>query len=90
PELEAEGTAREVVHMVQNLRKTAGLQITDRVVLYVEAPASVVGALSAHDEYVKGETLATAVVLAAPPAGATSESRDLGGAAITLGVVRAG
>ena len=35
PELEAEGTAREFVHRVQNMRKAAGFEIEDRIVIYL-------------------------------------------------------
>ena len=35
PELEAEGTAREFVHRVQNMRKAAGFEIEDRILIYV-------------------------------------------------------
>ena len=45
PELEAEGTSREFVHRVQNMRKSAGFAIEDRIVTYVvPAPPSVVPA----------------------------------------------
>ena len=35
PELEAEGTAREFVHRIQNMRKAAGFEIEERIVTYV-------------------------------------------------------
>ena len=35
PELEAEGTAREFVHRIQNMRKSAGFEIEERIVTYV-------------------------------------------------------
>ncbi|MDP3703432.1 MAG: class I tRNA ligase family protein, partial [Candidatus Omnitrophota bacterium] len=45
PELKAEGTAREVVHLIQNLRKAAGLEIADRISLFVETSGPVRAAL---------------------------------------------
>ena len=59
PELRAEGIAREVVHMVQNLRKSAGLDIADRIQLGVESPDAVMTALKAHMMYIIQETLAS-------------------------------
>ena len=57
-ELKAEGTAREVVRLVQNLRKTSGLEISDRINLWISCPEAVTGALMAHTDYIAEETLA--------------------------------
>ncbi len=65
PELRAEGLARELVSQVQRLRKEAGLQVSDRIRLRVEAPAEVEAALRGHEGYVAGEVLARAFHLGA-------------------------
>ena len=57
-ELRAEGTAREIVRLVQNLRKSSGLEISDRIVLGVTGPDAVGKVLSDFEPYVKQETLA--------------------------------
>ncbi|MBT5252323.1 MAG: isoleucine--tRNA ligase, partial [Chloroflexi bacterium] len=57
-ELKAEGTAREVVRLVQNLRKTSGLEISDRINLWISCPDDVTGALMPHADYIAEETLA--------------------------------
>ena len=57
-ELRAEGTAREIVRLVQNLRKSSGLEISDRIVLGVTGPDVVRTALSEFEAYVMQETLA--------------------------------
>jgi isoleucyl-tRNA synthetase len=87
-ELKSEGTAREVVHLVQNLRKSAGLEISDRISLYVQAPGPVRAALEALDDYVREETLALSVSFTAPPAGAASESHVVEGEGVTIGLIR--
>ncbi len=58
PELIQEGLAREFVRRVQDLRKTADLDIADRIHVYYTATPGLLEAVSAFAEYVKGETLA--------------------------------
>ncbi len=55
-----EGLAREVVRSVQDARKQAGLEVSDRIVLGVTGSDDVERALAAHREYVMNETLAVA------------------------------
>jgi isoleucyl-tRNA synthetase len=60
-DLRREGLAREVVHAVQNARREAGLEVSDRISLRLGGDADLLDAARAHEEYVAGETLATAV-----------------------------
>ncbi len=60
-ELRREGLAREIVHAVQNARKEAGLEITDRIELTLGGDDELLAAAQAHEPYVAGEVLATAV-----------------------------
>ena len=53
--------AREVVHAVQNARKQAGLEITDRIELRLGGDPELVDAARAHEDYVAGETLANSI-----------------------------
>ena len=54
-----EGLAREFVSKVQNMRKTSGLEIENRIELYYDGDNEVLEALSKYADYVKEETLAT-------------------------------
>ncbi len=36
PELEAEGMAREIVHRLQTMRRSAGFEIADHIVIYYQ------------------------------------------------------
>ncbi|WP_125612497.1 isoleucine--tRNA ligase [Specibacter cremeus] len=63
PELEAEGTARDLVRAVQSARKDAGLNVTDRIRTIISAPQDVVDALHANAELVKTETLTVVLEL---------------------------
>jgi isoleucyl-tRNA synthetase len=59
PELESEGLARDVVRAVQQARRDAGLDISDRIRLTVAADQAVWQAVVAHQQMVMTETLAT-------------------------------
>ena len=58
-ELMQEGLAREIVNRVQNLRKTGGFEVTDRIVLFVENNDKIEPALDKFGDYICTETLAT-------------------------------
>jgi isoleucyl-tRNA synthetase len=58
-ELRREGLAREVVRVVQDARKAAGLDVTDRIVLGLEASGGPSEAIEAHADYIANETLTT-------------------------------
>ncbi|SDC29403.1 isoleucine--tRNA ligase [Actinokineospora iranica] len=60
-ELAAEGVARDLVRVVQQARRDAGLDVSDRIAVTVEAPDDVVAAAEAHRDFLMGETLADAV-----------------------------
>ena len=60
-ELRREGLAREIVHAVQNARKEAGLEITDRIELSLGGDPELIEAARAHEDYVSGEVLATEI-----------------------------
>ena len=62
-ELIAEGRAREIVHAVQNARKNAGLEITDRIELSLSGEPELIEAARTHRAYLADEVLATAVEL---------------------------
>ena len=57
--LKREGLARELVRTVQEARKQAGLDVSDRITLRIEGTPEVAAALDAHRDYVMEETLAT-------------------------------
>jgi isoleucyl-tRNA synthetase len=61
PELENEGLARELVHKVQGLRKSAGFEVTDRIRLHYQTSPRLAAAIRAFDDYIRRETLTVAV-----------------------------
>jgi isoleucyl-tRNA synthetase len=58
PELENEGIGREIVHKVQNLRKEAGFEVTDRIKLFYKTSPRLESAIKANKSYIQNETLA--------------------------------
>ncbi|MCH8072795.1 MAG: isoleucine--tRNA ligase [Proteobacteria bacterium] len=58
-ELIREGVARELIRTVQESRKQAGLEVSDRIVLGVSGSAGVEAALGEYRDYLMSETLAT-------------------------------
>ena len=74
--LRREGVARELVRAVQDARKQAGLEVADRIVLFVEGDAAVTAALEEHREYLMSETLAS--VWRKPAAGEFVAKQELG------------
>ncbi|MCC7063016.1 MAG: class I tRNA ligase family protein, partial [Planctomycetes bacterium] len=89
PELEQEGVARDFVRLVQQARKDAGLHVSDRIALSVEADAEVQTALGLHTTYVQEQVLAKGITFGAPAAGAFVAEGKVGsgaGAPVKIGV----
>ncbi|HEY0186723.1 MAG TPA: isoleucine--tRNA ligase [Cellulomonas sp.] len=59
--LRAEGYARDVVRAVQDARKAAGLDVTDRIRLTLTVAAADEAAVRTHEQFIASETLATEV-----------------------------
>jgi isoleucyl-tRNA synthetase len=59
PELRREGVARELIRTIQEARKDAGLEVTDRIELGVETSGEPAAALAAHRDEIAEETLAS-------------------------------
>jgi isoleucyl-tRNA synthetase len=83
-ELRREGLAREIVHAVQNARKEAGLEITDRIELNLGGDEELLTAAREHEGYVAGEVLATGIAYEAVD-GVTTK---LDGKELLIGVSR--
>ncbi|UYN84615.1 MAG: isoleucine--tRNA ligase [Microcella sp.] len=88
PELAAEGLARDVIRAVQQARKDAGLDVSDRIALRLgSADASTRDAIEAHAPLISAETLATSLDVVEGGEGAAVAVGDA--ATVTVSVVRA-
>jgi isoleucyl-tRNA synthetase len=88
PELVQEGLAREFVRRVQDLRKSAELDVADRIELFVDASPDLRSAIEAHKEYITAETLTSRLEFAVPPPGASTVEDSFDGEKVTVGLVK--
>ena len=64
-ELLQEGLARELINRIQNMRKDNGLEITDRIDIWVAEHEKMNAAIEHYGEYIKGQVLADNITIAA-------------------------
>jgi isoleucyl-tRNA synthetase len=88
PELVREGLAREFVRRVQDLRKSAELDVADRIKLFVTASGGLKSAIEEHRDYITAETLTTALRFSAAPKGAVKIEDEFDGEKMTVGLVK--
>jgi len=86
-ELIAEGAAREFVNRIQNMRKEAGFAVTDRIALYAQGPAGLMGMLRRMQPYIQSETLTEEFSEAFRPGEYTS-TLDVNGESVEVGIER--
>lgn len=87
-DLVEEGMARETVNRIQNMRKTADYEVTDRIRVEYAASAGLVSALDRFGPWIRNETLAVELVRADRPSGDRSDTFDIDSEQITLAVQR--
>ena len=63
PALIEEGIARELINRIQNLRKSSGLEITDRIAVQLENREEIAAAVTNCNEYIASQVLATSLIL---------------------------
>ncbi len=88
PELVAEGFAREFVRRVQDLRKSANLDVSDHVRVYYTATPKLANAVESFREYIAGETLADELTARAAPRDAVSVDDSFDGEKVTVALVK--
>ncbi|HLU38920.1 MAG TPA: DUF5915 domain-containing protein, partial [Planctomycetota bacterium] len=87
-ELRAEGMARDLVRVIQQARKDAGLHVSDRILLHVEPAAEARAALEAHRAWIAEQTLAEELQFAAPAAGMHVAEGKVEAFAVRVGVAK--
>jgi isoleucyl-tRNA synthetase len=77
-ELELEGLAREFVRRVQNLRKSADLNVNDRIEVQFSSSKRMAEAVEFHESYISEETLAESLKQSKKPSGNFQEEYTFG------------
>jgi len=91
-DLREEGRAREIVHAVQNARKSAGLEVEDRIDLMLDGDTTLIEAAEAHRDYIVGETLTVefgGLAPTAPPEMTHAEQVTIDGLTLSIALRRA-
>lgn len=86
--LRREGLAREFVNRVQNLRKQAGFDVSDRIAVTFSGSDRLAEALAEHAETVRVDVLAVSLDPAGAPEGDAVEAFDLHGEPVRIGLRR--
>ncbi|MBA7677316.1 Isoleucine--tRNA ligase [subsurface metagenome] len=88
PELASEGMAREIVHRLQTMRRSAGFDIADHIITYYEGDEYMRQVMESFADYIKQETLSRELNSGVPSEDVFTESYKLSGHDILLGVRR--
>lgn len=88
PELRSKGLAREVINRVQNLRKQADFDVTDRITVAWQADGELAEAITAHTDWIAAETLATKLSAGDATAGEATFDDVVSGQSLALALQR--
>ena len=85
-ELALEGLAREFVHCVQNMRRSAGFNIDDEIYIYYQGPEPLESMATTHKKYIMNETLSLGLFDSEPKKNIPTKTHLLNKIKITLGI----
>jgi isoleucyl-tRNA synthetase len=81
-----EGLARELVRRIQDMRREAEFELSDRITTWIAGDGDIGRVLASHGDYIRGETLTTELLQEPPPTGVATLEPDLEGTKVVLGV----
>jgi isoleucyl-tRNA synthetase len=88
PELAEEGLAREIVRRLQDMRRDAGFELSDRITTWYSGDGQAAKVMESQAPYIAEETLSTALVPGDPPESAHVEEHEVDGERLVLAVRR--
>ncbi len=88
PDLVAEGIAREIVRRLQTMRRSAGFDIADYIITYYRSEVKIGRVIEKFANYIKQETLSRQLIEGIPEPGAYTETCNINGNKVVLGVKR--
>ncbi|MBN2289276.1 MAG: isoleucine--tRNA ligase [Candidatus Glassbacteria bacterium] len=83
-----EGFARELVNKIQNMRKSAGYDVLDRIEVGIESSEQVLAALENHGEYICRETLCQRLDTRIPPSHDLRKEWEINGVPAVIAVIK--
>jgi len=89
PELAAEGSARDLVRALNDLRKATGLAVSDRIAVTIDPDPALTAALGTHAGSIASEVLATSFAVEQPAPGAEVHEIDIEGHRARVTITRA-
>ncbi len=87
-DLRREGMARELVHRIQNMRRSAGFDIADYILTYYEGVEEIKEVMKEFGNYIGQETLSRKLLEQRPPDDAYVEEMEIEGSLIRIGINR--
>jgi isoleucyl-tRNA synthetase len=87
-ELRREGTARELVNRIQNLRKESGLEVVDKIAVEIEALPFIIESLDTQSDYIAGQVLARKVTATSDPAGQFPQTVDIDDIGVRIAITK--
>ncbi len=87
-QLRREGTARELINRIQNIRKDSGFEVTDKIRVVIAEDPAVNGAIADYASYIASQTLAVEVRTAERAEGDFINDVDIDGKTVSIGVTR--
>jgi isoleucyl-tRNA synthetase len=84
-----EGIARELVNRIQNLRKSSGLEITDRIAIVLEDRPEIHNAVLHCGEYIASQVLATKLELSAQLSTLNAQLLEMDGYTVNINLKKA-
>jgi isoleucyl-tRNA synthetase len=87
PELAAEGAARDVVRVIQQARRDAGLAVSDRIALVLGADGALADAIRAHAAFIAEETLAVSLEVR-PAAELSTDPQPAGDSSVKVSLTK--
>jgi isoleucyl-tRNA synthetase len=85
-ELAREGAARDIVRRLQNLRKESGLDVSDRIQVYISDSQGIETLIEEQGEYIRQEVLATKLTVGKPPKTASTTTSPFGETNVVVGL----
>ena len=87
-QLIGEGIARELVHKIQGMRKSAGFQIEDQISIHYESGDVMSTVISEFSSYIQQETLASSLLAGKPTSDSYTERQNINDFDLLIGIAR--